>query len=98
MADDKGRHGEAGWERLQKPHRWSCRGITRHRCSHRDPGSSLTHQDQRVLLNTLGGRMPLGVRLTGSDHEAVSQRVSRLAERAMRRIETVAERLDSSIQ
>ena len=59
---------------------------------------AVSHQDQRVLLNTLGGRMPLGVRLTGSDHEAVSQRVSRLAERAMRRIETVAERLDSSIQ
>ena len=53
--------------------------------------------DQRVLLNTLGGRMPLGVRLTGSDFESISQRVSRLAERALRRIITVAERLDSSI-
>lgn len=54
-------------------------------------------QDQRVLLNTLGGRMPLGVRLSGPDFASVSQRVARLADRTIRRIETVAERLDSSL-
>ena len=54
-------------------------------------------QDQRVLLNTLGGRMPLGVRLTGPDYGSVSQRVSKLADRTIRRIETVAERLDASL-
>ncbi len=55
-------------------------------------------RDQRVLLNTLGGRMPLGVRLTGPDYESVSRRVTRLADRTMRRIESVAERLDSSME
>jgi DNA-binding transcriptional ArsR family regulator len=54
-------------------------------------------QDQRVLLNTLGGRMPYGVRVTGSDGNAVSQRVSRQADRALRRILTVSERLDESL-
>ncbi len=52
---------------------------------------------QRVLLNTLGGRMPLGIRLTGQDYEGVSQRVARLADRTIRRIETVAQRLDDSL-
>ena len=53
--------------------------------------------EQRVLLNTLGGRMPMGFRVTGSNHEGVSERVSRLADRTLRRIVTVAERLDSAI-
>jgi len=59
--------------------------------------SSVPIQDQRVLLNTLGGRMPYGVRVTGSDGNAVSQRVSRQADRALRRILTVSERLDESL-
>ncbi len=54
-------------------------------------------QDQRILLNTLGGRMPYGVRLSGSDGDEVMQRVSRQADRALRRILTVAERLDESL-
>ena len=53
--------------------------------------------EQRVLLNTLGGRMPMGFRVAGSNHEGVSERVSRLADRTLRRIVTVAERLDSAI-
>ena len=53
--------------------------------------------DQRVLLNTLGGRMPYGVRISGEDGRAVSSRVTRNAERVLRRIRTVAERLDESM-
>ena len=41
--------------------------------------------------------MPLGVRLTGPDYGSVSQRVSKLADRTIRRIETVAQRLDDSL-
>ena len=53
--------------------------------------------DQRVLLNTLGGRMPMGFRVAGSSHERVSEVVSRSADRTLRRIITVAGRLDSAI-
>ena len=59
--------------------------------------SPVSIQDQRVLLNTLGGRMPYGVRIAGSDGNAVSQRVSRQADRALRRIMTVSERLDEAL-
>jgi len=54
--------------------------------------------DQKILLNTLGGRMPMGFRVTGSDYQKVSERPSRLADRTLRRIVSVAERLDSSIR
>ena len=39
--------------------------------------SPVSIKDQRILLNTLGGRMPYGIRIAGSDGAAVSQRVSR---------------------
>ena len=54
-------------------------------------------EDQRVLLNTLGGRVPYGLRVTGADGATVSTRVMRRAERALRRIRTVAERLDEAL-
>ena len=38
-----------------------------------------------------------GIRIAGSDGAAVSQRVSRLADRVLRRISTVAERLDAAL-
>ena len=53
--------------------------------------------DQRILLNTLGGRMPFGIRLAGEDSAEVSERVFRLADRTLRRLRTVAQRLDSSL-
>ncbi len=53
--------------------------------------------DQRVLLNTLGGRMPYGFRMSGSDGSAVSTRVMRKAEQTLRRIRTVASRLDEAL-
>jgi hypothetical protein len=53
--------------------------------------------DQSVLLNTLGGRMPLGIRLSGRDSKEVRNSVIRGAERTLRRILTVANRLDDSL-
>jgi len=58
----------------------------------------VTVSNQRILLNTIGGRMPLGFRIAGKDHKSVSERVMRMAERTIRRINTVAERLDQSLQ
>ena len=52
---------------------------------------------QRVLLNTLGGRMPIGLRVSGNDHSAVSERVTRMADRTLRRIVTVSDRLNKSL-
>ena len=59
--------------------------------------STVSLGDQRILLNTLGGRMPFGIRLAGADSAAVSERVSRLADRTLRRLRTVAQRLDGSL-
>ena len=59
--------------------------------------SPVSIKDQRILLNTLGGRMPYGIRIAGSDGAAVSQKVSRQADRVLRRISTVAERLDAAL-
>ena len=52
---------------------------------------------QKVLLNTLGGRMPYGFRLAGKDGAAVSERVMRNTERTLRRLRTVALRLDEAL-
>jgi hypothetical protein len=55
-------------------------------------------EDQRVLLNTLGGRMPYGFRMAGPDGATVSTKVMRMAERSLRRLRTVAQRLDEAIE
>ena len=52
---------------------------------------------QRILLNTLGGRMPYGIRISGKDGVAVREGVMRKAERTLRRMRTVAQRLDESL-
>ena len=54
-------------------------------------------EDQRILLNTLGGRMPYGFRMAGSDGASVSTKVTRMAERTLRRLRTVAQRLDEAV-
>ncbi len=54
-------------------------------------------EDQRILLNTLGGRMPYGFRIAGADGDSVSTRVMRKADRALRRVRTVAQRLDEAL-
>ena len=52
---------------------------------------------QRLLLNTLGGRMPYGYRIAGKDAEEVGERVMTRIERTLRRMRTVARRLDDSL-
>ena len=52
---------------------------------------------QKILLNTLGGRMPYGIRIAGRDGAAVKERVMRRADRTLRRMRTVAQRLDEAL-
>ena len=54
-------------------------------------------EDQRILLNTLGGRLAYGYRIAGADGGSVSRSVMLRAERALRRLRTVAQRLDESL-
>jgi hypothetical protein len=54
-------------------------------------------EDRRILLNTLGGRMPFGIRIAGADGAQVAERVMRRADRALRRLRTVAQRLDEAL-
>ena len=54
-------------------------------------------EDQRILLNTLGGRLAYGYRIAGADGSSVSRSVMRRAERTLRRLRTVAQRLDESL-
>ncbi len=63
----------------------------------RDALSPVSLDDQRILLNTLGGRMPYGFRVAGSDGESVSIKVMRKADQTLRRLRTVAQRLDDSL-
>ncbi len=55
----------------------------------------------RILLGSGGiateERMPYGFRITGADGAEVSTRTMRLTDRALRRIRTVAGRLDESL-
>ena len=54
-------------------------------------------EGQRILLNTLGGRMPFGIRLAGANGAQVAERVMRQADRTLRRLRTVAQRLDEAL-
>ena len=54
-------------------------------------------EGQRILLNTLGGRLAYGYRIAGADGVSVSKSVMRRAERTLRRLRTVAQRLDESL-
>ena len=63
----------------------------------RDILSPVSLADQRVLLNTLGGRMPYGFRISGANGDAVSTRVLRKAEQTLRRLRTVASRIEEAL-
>ena len=52
---------------------------------------------QRLLLNTLGGRMPYGYRIAGRNGEDIAERVMTNIDRTLRRLRTVAQRLDDSL-
>ncbi len=55
-------------------------------------------EERRVLLNTLGGRMPFGYRMAGKDGSEVAERVMRRVDRVLSRLETVASRLDECLE
>ena len=55
-------------------------------------------ENQKLLLNTLGGRMPYGFRIAGKDGDQVRERVLNRLDRTIRRLITVANRIDDSLQ
>ena len=55
-------------------------------------------EKQKLLLNTLGGRMPYGFRIAGKDGDQVRERVLNRLDRTIRRLITVAKRIDDSLQ
>ena len=59
--------------------------------------SPVALNSQKILLNTLGGRMPYGVRIAGRDGAAVKEKVMRRVDRTLRRMRTVAQRLDEAL-
>lgn len=52
---------------------------------------------QKILLNTLGGRLPYGFRIAGKDGEDLEMLIMTKVERVLRRLNTVAERLEKSL-
>jgi len=56
-----------------------------------------TLEQRLLLLNTLGGRVPFGHRLTGKDGAAVRGRMMFRAERVLSRLVRIAEQLDSAL-
>lgn len=57
----------------------------------------LSIERQKILLNTLGGRMPYGYRIKGRNGEEMKENVMRSVDRTLLRLKTVAERLEKSI-
>jgi DNA-binding transcriptional ArsR family regulator len=57
----------------------------------------LSIEKQKILLNTLGGRMPYGYRIKGRNGEEMKENVMRSVDRTLLRLKTVAERLEKSI-
>ena len=55
-------------------------------------------ENQKLLLNTLGGRMPYGFRIAGKDGDEVRERVLNRLDRTIRRLITVAKRIDESLK
>jgi len=54
-------------------------------------------ENQKLLLNTLGGRMPYGFRIAGRNGDEVRERVLNRLDRTIRRLITVAKRIDESL-
>jgi hypothetical protein len=57
----------------------------------------VTIENQKLLLNTLGGRMPYGFRIAGKNGNDMSERVLNRLDRTIRRLKTVASRVDESL-
>ena len=60
--------------------------------------SEVPSNEQMILLNMLGGKLPIGWRLCGSKSGQVRERVLAKADRTFRRIKQVAETLEKAIQ
>ncbi|MFQ3343777.1 MAG: ArsR/SmtB family transcription factor [Candidatus Poseidoniales archaeon] len=58
---------------------------------------SVPIESQKILLNTLGGRMPYGFRIVGRDGKEVGRVVMTKVDRVLRRLKTVSERLDIAL-
>ena len=54
-------------------------------------------QQQMLLLNLLGGRLPLGHRMNGEDASQVRKNVQDSLDRVLRRMRRVAEMLESEL-
>ena len=59
--------------------------------------SDVELDSKKILLNTLGGRMPYGFRISGKDGDMVTENVMRSADRTLRRLKTVSQRLEDAI-
>jgi hypothetical protein len=57
--------------------------------------SEVNSEDQMLLLNLLGGRLPLGYRLSGDSAQAVTETIFRRVDRMLSRIQRVAHTLDA---
>ena len=55
-------------------------------------------ENQKLLLNTLGGRMPYGFRIAGKNGDEIRERVLNRLDRTIRRLITVAKRIDNSLE
>ena len=58
----------------------------------------VTLENQKLLLNTLGGRMPYGFRIAGKNGQEVTERVLSRLDRTIRRLRTVSSRVDDSLE
>lgn len=59
--------------------------------------STVEARDQMLLLNLLGGRLPMGYRMAGGSSSAVQQRVQDRLDRVLRRMVRVAGLLDEAL-
>jgi hypothetical protein len=55
-------------------------------------------EKQKLLLNTLGGRMPYGFRMAGRNGDDITERVLSRLDRTIRRLKTVSSRVDDSLE
>ena len=60
--------------------------------------SEMEPRNQMLLLNLLGGRLPMGYRLSGTSPSAIQRRVQDRMDRVLRRMVRVAALLDEALQ
>ena len=60
--------------------------------------ADVSPNEQMILLNMLGGKLPIGWRLCGAKSSQVCERVLAKSDRTFRRIKRVAETLEKALQ